>query len=434
MKRPQHRRLRVRQKLGKYRIDARLATGGFADVFRGYDTVEGVKVALKVPNATALAHSGMAEFRKEVRLTVHLDHPNILAIKNADIIDGIFVIAYPLGERSLADRLKTRLSVQTALDYTEQLLDAVAHAHERGVIHCDIKPENVLLFEDESELRLADFGIGRFGVKTLIGSGSGTVGYVAPEQALGKLSFRSDVFSLGLLLYRMFTGHLPEWPFEWPPAGHAILRRKLHPDMIAMIRRSIEVNARKRFPHGSAMLAEFQRVKRRAVQTPRRRRTAASPDWRSIRLRAFRRAYGKGLETRLQCRHCDGPVSEAMQCCPWCGVTRDARPDETSMPATCPRCKRGVKLDWAYCAWCYGGAIGPISERRYPDLRYVGRCSHSGCPRRELMPFMRYCPWCRHKVRRKWPVEGTRSTCRRCGWGVVSEYWDFCPWCSRAVE
>jgi serine/threonine protein kinase len=88
---------------------------------------------------------------------------------------------------------------------------AYAHAHNR-VIHCDVKPDNFILFPD-NVLKLADFGIAKVAYQTLRASGSGTVGYVAPEQAMGKPSFRSDVFSLGLILYRMFSGVLPEWPY-----------------------------------------------------------------------------------------------------------------------------------------------------------------------------------------------------------------------------
>ena len=121
---------------------------------------------------------------------------------------------------SLDDRLQKRISLSTAVDYSAQILAAVAYAHEHRIIHCDIKPDNFLIFAD-GRVRLADFGIARVAQKTLRGWGEGTVGYIAPEQAMGKPSFRSDVFSTGLVLYRMFSGCLPEWPYRWPPPGQS---------------------------------------------------------------------------------------------------------------------------------------------------------------------------------------------------------------------
>ena len=67
--------------------------------------------------------------------------------------------------------------------------------------------------------------------------------------------------------------------------------------------------------------------------------------------------------------------------------------------------------------------------RSYTDRRYTGRCSNPDCARKELMPFMRYCPWCRRKVKKSWPIDGSKSRCTSCGWGSLPEFWDFCPWC-----
>jgi eukaryotic-like serine/threonine-protein kinase len=265
--------LKARQKLGKYRIERRLADGGFATVYQALDTIEGIRVALKIPHASVVNESLLNDFRKEARLTARLDHAHILPLKNASFIDGQFVIVSPLGEKTLADRLRSRMSLRTALDLAEQMIDAVAYAHRQRIIHCDIKPENFIIFPG-GRVRLTDFGIAKVAQRTIRASGSGTVGYMAPEQAMGKPSLRSDVFSLGLVLYRMLTGTLPEWPYRRPPAGYRRLRGRVHPELIEFLRKAMEMNPRKRFRDADQMLTAFRRVKPRALlyAAARRRR------------------------------------------------------------------------------------------------------------------------------------------------------------------
>ena len=270
-----NRPFKARQLVSKYRIRRRIGEGAFATVYEAYDTIEGVPVALKVPHRDLIDREMLNVIRSEVRLTARLDHPNILPLRNAMVSRGHLVIASPLGEQSLAARLKYRLSPKTALDYTGQLIDALAYAHEQRIIHCDIKPDNIILFDD-GRVRLADFGIAKVALRTrtILGSGAGTVGYMAPEQAMGKPSFRSDVFSMGLVLYRMFSGELPEWPFDWPAPGADRLRRAISRDFIAFLRRSIEVRERKRFRDGVQMLDAFEELEAKALRKTGGKRAA----------------------------------------------------------------------------------------------------------------------------------------------------------------
>ena len=205
--------LRARQRIGKYRILGRIANGPLADVYRAYDPIQKIKVALKIPKQDE--NTGHEELLHEVRVATKLQHPNILSVLNASYIDEHFVIAMELGEESLADRIERRTSTANKMDLARQGLAALAYAHEHKIIHCDIKPENFILFPD-NQLKLADFGFAKRCVRTLKASGSGTIDYIAPEQAMGRPKFQSDVFSMGLVLYRLFSGKLPEWPFEWP--------------------------------------------------------------------------------------------------------------------------------------------------------------------------------------------------------------------------
>lgn len=262
--------VRVGQRLGKYRLRRRLARGGFADVFEAYDTLEGVRVALKIPLEETLSTELRSDFEREIQISARLNHPNVLSVKNADVIDGVLTIAYPLGERSLADRLAHRISVANALEFAEQLVEALAYAHEQRVTHCDVKPDNLIIFEDAT-LKLGDFGLAKQSVRTMNASSSGTLGYVAPEQAMGRPSARSDVFSAGLIIYRMLTGVLPEWPYDWPPKGYDKLRRRA-PGMVDFLRRSLEPSARKRFRDGQQMLDAFESAKADTLRTLERRR------------------------------------------------------------------------------------------------------------------------------------------------------------------
>lgn len=264
--------IKIRGRLGKYRIERRVALGGFAAVYQAMDTIEGIRVALKVPSSRLVTDELLNEFRKEVRLTAGLEHPNILPIKDASFINGRFVIVQPLGSETLSDRLSRRMSLSTILSITEQMLEATAYAHRSRVVHCDIKPENFIMFPG-NRVRLADFGIAKLAQSTIQGSGTGTVGYMAPEQAMGKPSMRSDVFSLGLIIYRMLTGHWPEWPYEWPPVGYDRLRRRgVNRDFIDFVRRAMEPNPRKRYRDADHMLSAFRKLKRKTLLYAKRRR------------------------------------------------------------------------------------------------------------------------------------------------------------------
>lgn len=256
--------------LGKYRIEKRLSSGPRAAVYQAYDTIHGIRVALKIAEPSRMSDEFLEDFRREARLSARMEHANVLPIQNAAFIDGLFVIAMALGDESLADRMTRRISTPLALEFTRQAVAAVAHAHGRNIIHCDVKPENFIVF-DKNRLRLTDFGFSKVVMRTLQkGSGSGTVGYLAPEQALGRPMFQSDVFSLGLLIYQLFSGTLPEWPYKWPPPGYDRVRRKLRPRMLAWLRKSMEFRPQDRFRNAVAMQRAFDEIPVKLVKRGRR--------------------------------------------------------------------------------------------------------------------------------------------------------------------
>ncbi len=267
--------LKIRQKLGKYRIERRLGSGGFAAVYQAMDTVQGIRVAIKVPHAQYTTEAVLTEFRKEIRTTAPLEHDNILPIKDASIIEDRLVVVFPLGEETLQQRMMRRISLESAFEIAEQILRATAMAHSHKVIHCDIKPENVIVFAG-NRVRLADFGIAKVSQKTVQGGGTGTIGYMAPEQAMGKPSFRSDVFSIGLIVWRLLSGEWPEWPFKWPCSGYSKMRGRIHPDFIDFMRRAIDVNPKHRYRDAEVMLSNFLKLKNRTLRHARSRRKATA--------------------------------------------------------------------------------------------------------------------------------------------------------------
>jgi serine/threonine-protein kinase len=250
--------LKTRQRLDKYRIERRIANGPLAAVYQAFDTILARRVALKIPHV-GLSETMLEDFRKEVRLAVRLEHPRVLPVFNASQIGEYFVIVTPLGEGTLADRLERRMATATGIELAAQALEAVAYAHSKRVIHCDIKPENFILFPG-NKLRLGDFAFAKRCTRPLKASGSGTLGYIAPEQAMGRPMFQSDVFSLGLVFCRMFAGALPEWPYDWPPAGFERLRRRLSPEFIELLRRSLRVKPSQRFRDAIQMQHAFREV------------------------------------------------------------------------------------------------------------------------------------------------------------------------------
>ena len=241
---------------------------------------------------------------------------------NASYIDKRFVIAMELGEESLADRTERRMSTAKALDLASQALAAMAFAHENKIIHCDIKPENFILFPD-NQLKMADFGFAKFNLRTLKASGSGTVDYIAPEQAMGRPKFQSDVFSLGFVIYQLLSGKLPEWPFDWPPAGMDRLSKRVSPQVIDVLRNAIQLDPKKRYRDAVQMQAAFDKAKSHERKP---KRSKKRPPLRSAAVcgvafngKSFRRISRRNWTRGHACRKCEGPVSESMQCCPWCG-------------------------------------------------------------------------------------------------------------------
>src|SRR5437868_5526606 len=204
---------------GHYDIEREIGQGAFATVYLAQDLKHERKVALKVLLADPTSDTGELRFIREIRVLARLQHPNILPLHDSGHVDALlyYVMPYVAGE-TLRDRInrERQLDVSAACRIAREAADALAYAHGQGIIHRDIKPENILLSAGHS--MLADFGIARAinlaGVRQLTRTGTGSPGtpaYMSPEQLMGdrELDGRSDIYSLGCVLYEMLTGKPP---------------------------------------------------------------------------------------------------------------------------------------------------------------------------------------------------------------------------------
>jgi serine/threonine-protein kinase len=201
---------------GRYRIESRIARGGMATVYLARDLRLDRTVAIKVMHAgLASDEDFVARFIGEAKAAAALSHPNVVAVYDQRT-DGehVFLVMEYVPGRTLRDALTSlgRFGPRAALQIIQPVLAALGAAHRAGLVHRDVKPENVLITED-GQVKVADFGLARAETAskmTKTGMIIGTVGYLAPEQVLsGNADVRSDVYAAGVMLFELLTGHLP---------------------------------------------------------------------------------------------------------------------------------------------------------------------------------------------------------------------------------
>ncbi len=424
--------LRRNQRLGKYRLVKCVGRGGYCDVWKARDTIEGIWVALKIPQLGPRGRPDNQMLLREVRLVSQLRHPNIMPVKNAELLDGYAVLATELSDRTLDDCSRP-MAPRRIIAIISDVLRGLAHAHGQRVVHCDVTPGNIFLLRG-ARAAIGDFGIGvqvQGRMKTI--DDYGTPGYVAPEQAYGRPTYRSDCFAVGLILYEFLTGYLPRWPFKWPMRGADRLQKRTSGRFVEFLKKALAVDPARRFAGAAAMLTALQEAVPRSLRTRQGTSSAATLShrrtWQQLRTETFLRRYGKVLDCVHTCVDCGEPISEAMQVCPWCGSRRNRFDDRTVQSRVCPRCHRGMAGAWSYCPWCYGAGFAPDPEA-LDRPAYHGTCRHCGG---RIARFMRYCPWCRRKIQKAWDVWPFPERCSRCGWSVDSTYWHYCPWCTQRL-
>ncbi len=204
------------EKVGRYKIKAELGRSGMSTVYRAFDPVSNREVAIKILPREMLDNLvTRARFKREIKLISSLEHPAIVPVYDVGGEDNhqpFFVMRYMSGG-SLTEMIKKgRFSLRDAALVIERLAAALDHAHSRGVIHRDIKPDNVL-FDTGNNPYLSDFGVAKFTESLVSSTGReviGTPAYISPEQALGEdVDHRADIYALGAMLYEMLTGERP---------------------------------------------------------------------------------------------------------------------------------------------------------------------------------------------------------------------------------
>lgn len=201
---------------GRYEIHELIGVGGMAYVYKAYDRVEGRWVAIKILKEEFSNNSDfLRRFRNESKAIAVLNHPNIVKVYDVSFGDQIqYIVMEFIDGITLKEYIEQEGTIrwQEAVHFTTQILMALECAHEKGIIHRDIKPQNIMLLQDGS-IKVADFGIARFlqsETQTMTDKAIGSVHYIAPEQASGDyITDKADIYSVGVMLYEMLTGKLP---------------------------------------------------------------------------------------------------------------------------------------------------------------------------------------------------------------------------------
>ena len=269
---------------GRYQVIRKLGAGGMANVYLAEDQELGRRVAIKILNDRHANDDQFVErFRREAKNAAALSHPNIVSIYDRGEAEGTYYIAMEyLDGRSLKELIVSRgpAPVTVAVEYARQILQALRFAHRHGIVHRDIKPHNVLV-DAEGRVKVTDFGIARAGTSQMTEAGSivGTAQYLSPEQARGgDVDQRSDVYSLGIVLYELLTGSVPfngDTPVEIAmkhlsatPEPPSAKRPDVPRDLDLIVMRALAKDPADRYQSAEEMDADLERFVRGASVSP----------------------------------------------------------------------------------------------------------------------------------------------------------------------
>ena len=263
---------------GRYEIEKRIGAGGMADVYKAYDIVEKQIVAVKIlKNEFINNDEFLRRFKNESKAVSMLSHPNIVKVFDVGFNEECrFIVMEYIDGITLRDYIENQKVVdwREAVHLSVQILRALGHAHERGIIHRDIKPQNIMMFSDGT-VKVMDFGIAKFTYEMGITATAQTIGsvhYISPEQACGKVTDgKSDIYSVGIVLYEMLTG---KKPFDTDnPVTVAVMQMNNQAElpravnsaipvgMEEIVRKAIEKDPEQRYQSASEMIKDLEAFK-----------------------------------------------------------------------------------------------------------------------------------------------------------------------------
>jgi serine/threonine protein kinase len=310
--------IELKGQIGKYRILKKLGSGGFGTVYLAEDTILKCQRALKIPHRTSTQTDKLLQ--ESVLQTRLLDHPHIVKLLTVDIIDNILIMVMEYIEgtdlEKILDKTST-LETRNALRYFRQILSALAFAHQKSVIHRDIRPSNILINLD-NDVKIADFGTSTLlQDKQFATTKIGSPPYMAPEQFEGKAVFASDIYSAGSLFYEMVSGFPPivlANPMEIYKRAKAgqltpLVQKSSHvsPELSQVIMKTMAPDLKERYAHASDVLDDLERM------------SSKSHDYSSELKDIQKRIQAREKRTDFVCWNCRKATGRRVKTCPYCG-------------------------------------------------------------------------------------------------------------------
>ncbi len=397
----------VGTELGHCVIRALLGEGGMASVYRGYQPNLDREVAIKVLPPAYAADPGFVErFKLEARAMARLAHPHIVTIHDAgEELGRLYIVMAYVPGGTLKQRMGQPMDVRSVVPVIKDVASALSYAHERGIVHRDVKPVNVLIDNDGRAI-LSDFGIVKImsaseGL-TRVGAGVGTPEYMSPEQCRGgAVDTRADIYALGVMVYEMLTGHTPFEADNYTALAHAHvyepvpaltrLNPRISPAVQAVVMKALAKEPSYRYQQASDMAISLEQAV--AAQAP--------------------------VAPSLNVQHMPG--------------SRQPGRVTLSPPIMCPRCHQPNPPTQRFCSSC-GLTLGVLAPQPSPLPAGGGMRGHTpayvACPRCQSpnIPINRFCTRCGQPL-----IALSGVTCRQCG-QVNARGQRFCTRCGSGLD